>query len=190
MDDLELQYLMPSLLDKNNPIISHGKRVAKLACVIAEGMGYSDGKIKLIHHAAIVHDIGKIQLPVEIINKPSALDENELVLIKKHPELGYSLLQTMRLEPIISQVVLQHHERMNGSGYPFSLRANKIIPVARIVAVADVIESMVSSQLYRPALAIEEALQEIEQNSGLLYDSDIVAVAISIIEKKEFNFDT
>jgi len=183
MEDLDMLFLVTELLDKNKQVLVHGKRVAKLACAIAKELKYCNDGIKHISLAAIVHDIGKIQIPAEIINKPGVLDDNEVVVIRKHPEFGYRLLMDMKPESIIAEVALQHHERLDGSGYPFGLRAKDINPVTRIIAVADVIETMVSPQVYRPALSINAVLEEIKQNSGLLYDFNVVAASLLLIKK-------
>jgi HD-GYP domain-containing protein (c-di-GMP phosphodiesterase class II) len=189
MENLRLLFLITKLLNKNTLILNHGRRAAKLACAIGKKMRYCDAGLEQISFAAIVHDIGKTKLSAEIINKPGALDENELVLIRKHPELGYSLLKFVRSDLIVAEVALQHHERLDGSGYPFGLKAKDINPVSRIIAVADVVDSMISSQVYRPALTKNETLKEIKQNSGLLYDSEVVAAALVVIEKNNFNFN-
>ena len=167
-------------------ILAHGRSVARLASAIAKKMKYCDKGIKQIHLAALVHDIGKIKIPAEIINKKGRFTPGELAIIKKHPELGYQLLGDMKSESIIAEIVLQHHERMDGSGYPFGLKGKEIIPASRIVTVADVIAAIVSVQPYRPALTVNDALKEIKQNSGLLYDSEVVAVSIRLIEKEGF----
>lgn len=183
MEDLRLLFLITKLLNKNTPILNHGRRVAKLACAIGEKMRYCQAGLEHIRFAAIVHDIGKTQLLAEIVNKPGALDENERVLIRKHPELGYRLLKYVRSDLIVAEVALQHHERMDGSGYPFGLKAKDINPVSRIITVADVIDTMVSPQVYRPALSMNKTFKEIKQNSGLLYDPEVVAAALVIIRE-------
>jgi putative nucleotidyltransferase with HDIG domain len=181
MEDLRLLFLVTKLLNKNTSILNHGRRVAKLACAIGEKMRYCQAGLEHIRFAAIVHDIGKTKLLAEIVNKPGALDEDERVLIRKHPELGYHLLKYVRSDLIVAEVALQHHERMDGSGYPFGLKAKDINPVSRIITVADVIDTMVSPQVYRPALSMSKAFKEIKQNSGLLYDPEVVAAALVII---------
>jgi putative nucleotidyltransferase with HDIG domain len=187
MENLDLSCFITRLSDKKEPIFIHGKRVAKLACAIANTMGYPDEEIRIVHHAAVVHDIGKFGLPAEVINKPGVFNKEEIAIIRKHPELGYSLLmQMMRVKSVIAKVALQHHERLNGSGYPFGLGGDDIVPIAKIIAVADVFDTMISAQVYRPALSLKEATQEIKQNSGLLYDSRVVAASLSLIEKGEF----
>lgn len=187
MKKFDSLFSIVKMLGENEVVYTHGRRVARFACAIAQKMSYPDADIKHIHFAAIVHDIGKIQIPGGILNKCGALDDNEFAVMRKHPELGYHLLKDIRPESIAAEVALQHHERLNGSGYPFGLCAKDINPVTRIIAVADVIDTMASPQVYRPALGMDEAQQEIKQNSGLLYDSEVVAVSISLIEKGEFS---
>jgi HD-GYP domain-containing protein (c-di-GMP phosphodiesterase class II) len=138
----------------------------------------------------VVHDIGKLGLPVEIINKPNTLNDDELVIIRRHPELGYSLLmQMMRVKSVIAKVALQHHERLDGSGYPFGLSGDGIVPIAKIIAIADVVDTIVSPQVYKPALGLHEAVQEIKHNSGLLYDPEVVTASLGVIEKNNFSFN-
>jgi putative nucleotidyltransferase with HDIG domain len=183
MKNIDSLFSIVKMLSENEAVYTHGRRVARLACAIAQKMSYSDADIKHIHFAAIVHDIGKIKVPGDILNKRGALNDKEFAIIKKHPELGYHLLKDIRPESIAAEVALQHHERLDGSGYPFGLRAKDINPVTRIIAVADVIETMVSPQVYRPALSINAVLEEIKQNSGLLYDFNVVAASLLLIKK-------
>jgi len=183
MEDLRLLFLITKLLGKNKPILEHGRRVAKLACAVGEKMKYCDAGLEHIRFAAIVHDIGKTKILAEIVNKPGALDENERFLIRKHPELGYRLLKFVRADLMVAEVALQHHERLDGSGYPFGLKAKDINPVSRIITVCDVIDTMVSAQVYRPALPLDKALKEIRENSGLLYDSQVADVILALSEK-------
>lgn len=187
MKNFDSLFSIVKMLSENEAVYTHGRRVSRLACAIAQKMSYSDADIKHIHFAAIVHDIGKIKIPEEILNKRGALDDNEFAIMRKHPELGYHLLKDIMPESIAAEVALQHHERLDGSGYPFGLRAKDINPITRIIAVADVIDTMVSPQVYRPALGMDEVRQEIKQKSGLLYDSEVVTVSISLIEKGEFS---
>lgn len=170
---------------ENELLYAHGSRVARLACAIARKMGYSGKGLEHIHFAAIFHDIGKMKIPKEIVNKCGPLDDQEFSIVKKHPELGYHLLKKISPESVAAEVALQHHERMDGSGYPFGLRGDNIIPIARIISVADVIDAMVSAQVYRPALSVEEALRELGKNCGQLYDPKVVAVSVTLIKKGE-----
>lgn len=185
MENLRLLFAVAKLLGKNKPVLHHGGRVAKLACAIGERMKYCQAGLEHIRFAAIVHDIGKTQLSPEIVNKPGEFDENERVLIRRHPELGYRLLKFLRSDLIVAEVVLQHHERLDGSGYPFGLKAKDINPVSRIITVADVIDTMVSPQVYRPALSMNKAVEEIKQNSGLLYDPEVAAAVLAVIKKNQ-----
>jgi len=191
MEILDLLFLITKLLNKNGKIFTHGKRVADIACAIAKKMQYCEEGIRQIRLAAFFHDIGKIETPEQILNKPSALDESELAIVRKHPESGYRLLQPLKQDSIIAEVALQHHEMLDGSGYPFGLRAKDINPVARIIAVADALDTMTSPQVYRPILTMDQALQEIKQNSGLLYDVQVVDAVLAVIEgninRKKFN---
>lgn len=168
----------------------HQKRVAKLSVAIARKMGLSEDKVKMIELGALVHDIGKISVPIEILVKPGKITENEFNLIKEHPLTGYNLLKNL-IYPLdmISQIALQHHERIDGSGYPQGLKGNKILLEARIVAVADVVESMCNHRPYRPALGIEKALEEISSKKGKLYDPKVVDACIKVFKEDGFNFD-
>lgn len=185
MDDTNIAYFITKLSDKKEPIFIHGRRVAELACSIAKVMGYTDDEIEIIRQAARAHDVGKLRWPRYILNKPGSLNKDELAIIRKHPELGYAILKQITMsETNIGKIILQHHERLDGSGYPFGLSGDSIIPMVRIVSVADVIDAMISPQVYRPALSMEEALQEIKNNSGLLYDHEVVKAAVSILLSK------
>ncbi|MCK9614700.1 MAG: HD domain-containing protein [Candidatus Omnitrophica bacterium] len=165
--------VIKKLQDKNKAIFIHGERVANFTCLISEEIGLSYEEITIISYAAILHDIGKTQVPAKIVNKPGALDKKESAFMRKHPELGCRLLKKAKLDPVVCRIVLEHHERVNGSGYPFGLQDKDIIYGAKIVAVADVINTMISMQPYRPALSMNDALKEIKGNSGILYDSKI-----------------
>jgi len=188
MEDFKLLLSIAKILNSNESFFAHGTRVAKLACSIAKKMGYCNEGIESIRFAAIVHDIGKIEIPSEILNKQGILNKNELAMIRKHPESGYYMLKGIKPDSIIAEVVLQHHERLNGSGYPFGLYEKDINPVAKIIAIADVIDTMISPQVYRSALPIKEAVMEVNQNSGLLYDRKIVDITMLLIERNEFEF--
>lgn len=166
----------------------HQKRVTQLACAIAKEMGLSEKHIEGIRIAGLVHDIGKMAIPAEILSKPSRLSEMEYGLIKAHPQLAYNILKTIEFPWPVAQIVLQHHERMDGSGYPQGLKGEQILMEARILAVADVVEAMASHRPYRPALGIDKALEEISQNKGALYDPVVVATCLRLFDKKMFSF--
>lgn len=177
------------IMEKRDPYTaSHQRRVSQLVLVISESMGFSKDQIEGIHTAARIHDIGKILLPSDILNKPGELTELEYNMIKTHPKIGYDILKTIEFPYPIAQIILQHHERMNGSGYPQGLKGENILLEARILGVADVVEAMYSYRPYRAALGIERALREISQNKRRLYDPDVVDTCIKIF-KKGFNFE-
>jgi len=166
----------------------HQFRVADLACAIAEEFGFPEEQLRGIQMAALVHDIGKVGVPVEILNKPARLTKTEFELIHVHPRVGYDILKEIEFPWPIAQIVLQHHERLNGSGYPFGLKDVEICREARILAVADVVEAMASHRPYRPALGVEKALEEISANKGMLYDPDVVDICVRLFSTKGFGF--
>jgi len=166
----------------------HQQRVARLACAIAEDMNLSEEQIREIHMSALIHDIGKINVPAEILSKPGQLSEFEFKIIQTHSQVGYDILKEIEFSWPIAQIVLQHHERMNGSGYPQGLKGEEILPEARILAVADVVEAMSSHRPYRPALSTGKALEEISRNKGILYDPDVVDACVRVLTKKGFTF--
>lgn len=181
---------LASTIEMRDPYTAgHQRRVSKLACAIAEGLGFSAERVESIRMAGLVHDIGKIGVPSEILSKPSVLRDVEFGLIKHHSQTGYDILKDVDFPRPIAQIVLQHHERMNGKGYPLGLAGNEILIEARIVSVADVVEAMSSHRPYRPALGIEKALEEISWNRGVLYDTDAVDVCLDLFNRKHFTFD-
>ena len=165
----------------------HQKRVADLALAIAKEMEMAEEQANGVYIGAIIHDIGKIMVPAEILSKPSRLTKAEFELIKAHPEVGYDILKAIEFQWPIAQIVLQHHERMDGSGYPAGLKDQQILPQARILAVADTVEAMASHRPYRPALGLEKALQEISNNSGR-YDEQVVQACLQLFAKGAFEF--
>ena len=181
-------FSLAGLFSANGTLLIHGRRVAGFACAIAERMKYCAEGIEYIGLAAFLHDIGKAELPAEILNKPAALDKKELAVIRKHPRYGYRLLQDIRSGSVIADVALQHHERMDGSGYPRGLKGDQIMMEARILAVADVVEAMMSHRPYRAALGLDKALEEITINRGKLYDEVVVDACILIFKEKGFSF--
>jgi PAS domain S-box-containing protein/putative nucleotidyltransferase with HDIG domain len=177
------------ILEKRDPYTAgHQKRVTKLACAIAEEISIFPDKIEGLYIAGIIHDIGKINVPTEILSKPGKLSEIELSLIQTHPQVGSDILKEMELPGEISSIVLQHHERMDGSGYPFGLSGEAILLEARILAVADVVEAMASHRPYRPALGLDKAWEEITKNKGKLYDPEVVDACLKLFKEKGFKF--
>ncbi|MEW5900923.1 MAG: HD domain-containing phosphohydrolase [Acidobacteriota bacterium] len=163
----------------------HQARVADLACAIAEEMGMPAEQAAVIHMAGTLHDIGKISIPAEILVKPIALTDNEFGLIQAHPRVGHDILRNIDFPWPIAQIVLQHHERLDGSGYPEGLRGEAILLEARILGVADVVEAMSSHRPYRPAHNIQKALDEIQKNSSILYDPRVVASCLKVVKKEK-----
>ena len=174
-------------IEKRDPhTAGHQRRVAKLSRAIATDMGFSWDRIEGIRMAASIHDLGKIHVPAAILSRPGRLSEAEFAIIKVHPQIGYDILKGIEFPWPIAQTILQHHERMDGSGYPFGLFAEDILEEARILAVADVVEAMSSHRPYRPACGIDKALEEIAKGKGVLYDPKVVDVCLNLFLKKKF----
>ncbi len=167
----------------------HQLRVSRLACAIAQEIGLSEEQIRGIQVMGCLHDIGKIIVPAEILSKPSKLTDYEFNMIKAHPEAGYNILKGIIFPWPVATAVLQHHERINGSGYPSGCSGDEIIIEAKIIAVSDVIESMASHRPYRPALGIEAALEEIQKNEGIIYDFEVAEVCLDLFREKGFTFE-
>ena len=178
-------------IEKRDPYTSgHQQRVADLSRNIAREVGLSDDEIEGIYIAAAIHDLGKISLPAEILSKPVKLSDIEVSLIQAHSQTGYDILKGIEFPWPIAEIVLQHHERIDGSGYPRSLAADDILMAARIIGVADVVETMASHRPYRPSMGIDKALEEITQNRGVLYDPLVVDACLKICNKKEFELSS
>jgi len=176
-------YALASIAEIRDPYTAgHQRGVALLATAIANEMGFQGEQLEGIRVAGMLHDIGKIHVPVEILSKPGRLSEIEFSLIKAHVQLGHDILKAIEFRWPIAQMVLQHHERMDGSGYPFGLSAEEILPEARILAVADVVDAMTHHRPYRPARGIDKALEEISKNSGVLYDVDVVDACLRLLD--------
>jgi len=152
-------------------------------------MSIPEGQIEGIHAAGLMHDIGKIAVPAEILTKPAKLTDLEFNLIRCHPQVAYDILKGVNFPWPIADIILQHHERMDGSGYPNGLKGDQILLEARILAVADVVEAMSSHRPYRPALGLNKALAEIKKNQDRLYDSAVVSACLELFTKKGFTFD-
>ena len=167
----------------------HQRRMTNLARTMATEMGLPPGKIEGLRMAGVIHDIGKITLPTEILSKPTKLSAIEFSLLKEHVRLGYDILKDVESPWPLAEIVLQHHERMDGSGYPQGLKGEEILIEARILAVADVVEAMASHRPYRPALGIGAALEEIEKNRGLLYDSHAVDACLRVFREKGYQIE-
>jgi len=167
----------------------HQNRVAEIACMIAEEMGLPKDRIEGIRVMGFLHDIGKIVVPAEILSKPGKLSEYEFHIIKAHSQAGYDILKGIELPWPVATAIIQHHERLDGSGYPQGLSGDEIILEARILCAADVLEAMASHRPYRPALGIEKALDEIAQRKGTVYDSEVVDACLRLFVEKGLRWE-
>ena len=167
----------------------HQKKLSRLAVAIAGEMGLSKNQIDGISVAGTLHDIGKINVPNEILSKPGKLSEVECMIIKTHCQAGYEIIKGIEFPWPVADIVLQHHERMDGSGYPMGLTGEEILPEARILAVADVIDAMASHRPYRASLGVEAALEEITLNKGILYEPGVVYACLKLFREKGFKLD-
>jgi PAS domain S-box-containing protein/putative nucleotidyltransferase with HDIG domain len=181
-----LHALSQSIEIREPGITGHHKRVSNLGSAIARAMGLADDMAESIRIAGLVHDIGNMSVPSEILSKPGRLTEMEFNFVKLHPRSGYDILKETGLPYPVAEIVLQHHERMNGSGYPQGLKGKEMLLEARILAVADVVEAMVSPRPYRPARGIDAALEEIRKNKGILYDAQVVDACLMLFKTKKF----
>jgi PAS domain S-box-containing protein len=178
---------MVSAVEMRDPYTAgHQLRVADLACSIAAEIGLPQDKIDGIRMAGSIHDIGKLSIPAEILSKPTKLTDIEFSLIKEHSRSGYEMLKDVESPWPLAQIVYQHHERMNGSGYPRNLKGKEILIEARIMAVADVVEAIASHRPYRPGLGIEVALEEIEKNKGIFYDDAVADACLRLFREKGY----
>jgi putative nucleotidyltransferase with HDIG domain len=167
----------------------HQRRVAELAREIAREIGLSDWQTTGVFVAGLLHDVGKVSVPAEILSKPGQITASEFDIIKCHCQVGYDILQRIDFPWPVTRAILQHHERLDGSGYPEGLRDSQIIIEARILGVADVVEAMSSHRPYRPALGLKKALTEIKRSSGVLYDADIVNACLRLLYKNQQEFE-
>jgi len=166
----------------------HERRVSELATAIAREMGMDGEALEALRLGGLIHDVGKIAVPAEILSKPGRLSEIELELIKQHSQAGFDILAAIDFGLPVAEMVLQHHERLDGSGYPRGLSGEDVLPEARILAVADVVEAMSSHRPYRPALGMEAALAEVKEHAGVKYDADVVATCVRLVEEQGFAF--
>jgi putative nucleotidyltransferase with HDIG domain len=180
---------MATIVEIRDPYTSgHQRRVAMLSAAIAAEMGMDKVLLDRLQMAAIIHDIGKIYVPAEILSKPGKLGAIEFSIIKTHSAKGFEIIKGLNLPCEVAQAVGQHHERMDGSGYPEGLSGKDINLEARILAVADVVEAMASHRPYRPSLGVDRALDEITKNRGTLYDTEAVDACLKLFKEKNFKF--
>jgi PAS domain S-box-containing protein/putative nucleotidyltransferase with HDIG domain len=178
---------LASTVEMRDPYTAgHQRRVTQLACALARELGFSPEQVEGIRVMGFVHDIGKIAVPAEILSKPGKISPMEFEIIKVHPQVAYDILKDIGFPWPVAQAVLQHHERLDGSGYPSGVTGGAIIPEARILMVADVVEAMASHRPYRPTLGIDLALEEITRNKGILYDPKVVDACVKLFTEKGF----
>lgn len=183
-------HTLSKIIESKDPYTSgHQLRVAELAKQIAIEMGFSEDRVEAVYMISLVHDIGKISIPQEILSRPGRLTELEQEIVRTHPQTGYDILSNVEFPWPVADVILQHQELYDGSGYPNGLKGDEILIEARIIAVADVIESMTSHRPYRSSSGIENAINVITQNSGILYDPEVAEVCTRIIRDKDFSFN-
>lgn len=181
--------VMAQMVESRDPYIAgHQLRVSGLACVMAEKLDMPAEEVETIRIAGILHDIGKIRIPLDILNRPGNILSAEYELLKIHPQIGFEFLSGIPFEQPIAEIVYQHHEKLDGSGYPRGLTEKDILWEAKIITVADVMEAMSSHRPYRPALGYEYALNEIKKNRGIQYDRDAVEICRILFEKENFSF--
>jgi len=182
--------VLVSVLESKDPYTAgHQSRVVNLACAIAAQMDLSADQIEGIRMAGAIHDIGKISIPSEILTKPTRLTDIEFMLIKEHAQTGYDILKHVESPWPLAQIIYQHHERVNGTGYPRGLKGEEILLEARIMAVADVVEAMAYHRPYRPALGIEAAHREIMENRGTLFDEAVVDACLALFREKGYRLE-
>ena len=180
--------VLSTTIEKRDPYTAgHQRRVADLARAIGQEMGLAADRVEGLSTAGTIHDIGKVAIPAEILSRPTRLTDIEFKLIQSHSQVGYDILRDIDFSWPLAEMVLQHHERMNGSGYPQGLKGEDILLEARILAVSDVVEAMASHRPYRPSLGIAAALEEIEKNKGVLYDPDVASACLTLFREKGFN---
>lgn len=176
-----------STIEKRDPYTAgHQWRVSLMAVEIARELGLSEERIEGLRLGAMVHDIGKIYVPVDILTRPVALSDIEFSLIKTHPQVGNDIIKHVQFPWPVADMILQHHERMDGSGYPASLKGEDILLEARIISVADVVEATASHRPYRPALGLDVAMEEIRKGSGRIYDTEVAAACLRLFEEKGY----
>jgi PAS domain S-box-containing protein len=180
---------MSNVVEARDPYTAgHERRVSELCVAIGKEMGMAEDDLEGLRLGALIHDIGKIAVPAEILAKPGRLSEIEFTLVEQHSPSGFDILQAIEFSWPIADMVLQHHERLDGSGYPAGLTAEAILPEAKILAVADVVEAMSSHRPYRAALGIDAALTEVRENAGVKYDAAVAAACATVVAQRDFAF--
>ena len=185
-----IAYIITEIVEIRDPyLIGHQQRVSQLVTAIAREMKLPQDKIEGVRFASLVHDVGKVNLPTEIVSKLNKLSEVEFNLIKNHPRIGYNILKKVDFLWPIAEIVFQHQEKIDGSGYPRGLKGAEILIEAKILGVANVVEAMSSSRSYRPAISVEESLAEISKNKNILFDPEVVDACLRLFKEKSFKFE-
>jgi putative nucleotidyltransferase with HDIG domain len=185
-----ITHAMSMVVETRDPYTAgHQKRVADIACAIGRVMDLPEWDIKGIRITGLLHDIGKLSVPAEILTKPGELTATEFSIIKSHPQVSYNILELIKFPWPVKKAILQHHERLDGSGYPDGLSGDDIIIEARILGVADVVEAISSHRPYRPAIGLENAMREIIKQRGILYDSRVVDACLKLFEEKDTSLE-
>jgi putative nucleotidyltransferase with HDIG domain len=178
------------LVESKDPYTAgHQLRVSRFSVAIAEALHFSEEFREKIRMTSLVHDIGKIYVPAEFLNKPGRLNSHEWSIIKEHSQIGHDILAPIGFSFPIHEIILQHHERIDGSGYPRGLKESEICVEAKILAVADVMEAMAFHRPYRPARGLEQALCELRENKGILYDARVSDTAMTLLDEGQFKFE-
>ena len=178
------------IVQKRDPQIArHQERVSRLACAIGQEMGLASSQVDVIGLAALLHDLGKVFIPADTLDKPGQLSHAEFSVVKNHAEAEFQILKTIDLFFPIADIVHQHHERIDGSGYPLGLKGDDILLEARVIAVADVVEAMLSDRPHRPAPGVDAAMNEIKAGKGTLYDANAVDACVRLFGEGKFKFD-
>ncbi|MBN2099988.1 MAG: Ig-like domain repeat protein [Dehalococcoidia bacterium] len=184
-----IQAICRTVESKDPYVAAHQKRVSQFACTIAKEMGLTDWQIDGVRVAGLLHDIGKVTVPTEILTKPGRLSKIEMAMIKDHPKVAFDILKNVEFDWPVARMVVQHHERMDGSGYPDGIKGEDILLEARILAVADVVEAMCTNRPYRPALDVDEALAELARGDGTLYDPEVVRACKKVLIERGFKVE-
>ena len=175
-----MQVLESTMATRDPYTVGHQRRVSQIACTIGREMGLSEDRLRDLRMAGTLHDLGKFAIPSDLLSKPGKLTPQEFALIKTHPQVAYNILEPVSLPGNTAQIILQHHERLNGSGYPQGLKGEEILLEARILGVADVMEAMCSHRPYRASLGLAETLDELTRNKGILYDAAVVETCLKL----------
>jgi HD-GYP domain-containing protein (c-di-GMP phosphodiesterase class II) len=175
-----MQVLESTMATRDPYTVGHQRRVSQIACSIGSEMGLSEDRLQNLRIAGTLHDLGKFAIPSDLLSKPGKLSPQEFALIKTHPQVAYNILEPISLPGNTAQIILQHHERLNGSGYPQGLKGEDILLEARILGVADVMEAMCSHRPYRASLGLAESLDELTRNKGVLYDAAVVETCLKL----------